>query len=59
MKKCGYLYQQYSLSMANWIFSSSLNQKEKTICIFATFHNLIEIVRLTSKLANIAQMEKN
>ena len=59
MKKCGYLYQQYSLPMANWIFSSSLNQKEETICIFATFYNLIEIVRLTSKLANIAQMEKN
>ena len=47
------------ITMANWIFSSSLNQKEETICIFAAFYNLIEIVRLTSKLANIAQMEKN
>ena len=59
MKKCGYLYQQYSLPWQTGFCSSSLNQKEETICIFATFYNLIEIVRLTSKLANIAQMEKN
>ena len=37
MKKCGYLYQQYSLPWQTGFCSSSLNQKEKTICIFATY----------------------